>query len=777
MMKGWICGFLALVLVLSLFAGVPFTARATEEEPTTEPSSEPTDSTDPGEPTDPTDATDPTEATDPTDATEATDPSEDTEVTEPPTEAPTEPEPDPDAPMTSSQELIDMLKTMEGYAGWAFWDYAQWTIGYGTRCPDEMRDLYTKENPIPVEVAERLLRNELDYFEEQVNKFDLKYDLNLEQHEFDALVSFSYNCGANWMNSTSGYLVESVLSGDKSNKLVFGMLLWSKAGSDYILIPRRKSEANLYINGIYKAYNTTGGVPDYYKHVFLDGNGGTVRYAVHGYDVNNPAGIVTDFSSRPTGYTFAGWYTAPTGGTRVTILDGSLSNGTVLYAQWKDANGNIVQLSKGTVIDPVAVTVTSKVNIRTGPGSWYPLSKTVDVGTALTVTETFLVGDILWGKCEYGWLSLSYTDYNDVIAGNPSEIPTGHPGTVTTQSGGVVNIRSGPGTNYAVKYTLATGERVAIFETATGSGLTWGKLSDGNWICMSYVTLDKIEVVLQSVSVQTKPTKLEYVQKQDALDVTGGVLKLTYSDGTTKTVTLTTGMVSGFNNSTLGQVTLTVTYEGKTTTFVVTVIKATVVFKNDDGTVLSSAQYAYGETVTPPANPTKAVTATHYFRFTGWDKTVTACNGNATYTAKYQSFACRTGVVTASVVNIRTGPSTDYGIVTGYGKGQAVTVYEQQTDSQGRLWGQLPDGNWICLSYVELEPLSGTSNGDMNGDGSVNDRDAIYLLRHTLRPESYPIDSSLNLDFNGDGSVNDRDAIYLLRHTLRPESYPLYGGQ
>ena len=64
--------------------------------------------------------------------------------------------------------------------------------------------------------------------------------------------------------------------------------------------------------------------------------------------------------------------------------------------------------------------------------------------------------------------------------------------------------------------------------------------------------------------------------------------------------------------------------------------------------------------------------------------------------------------------------------------------------------------------------------GDMNGDESVNDADAMYLLRYTLFGETrYPLTQSG--DVNGDGTVSDADAMYLLRYTLFGESrYPLH---
>ena len=74
---------------------------------------------------------------------------------------------------------------------------------------------------------------------------------------------------------------------------------------------------------------------------------------------------------------------------------------------------------------------------------------------------------------------------------------------------------------------------------------------------------------LSYIEMATLP-KTVYVQGE-WLDVSGGELKLCYNDGSYKTVTLYTDMVSGFDSSVIGTQTLTVTYEGETTTFEVTV--------------------------------------------------------------------------------------------------------------------------------------------------------------------------------------------------------------
>lgn len=612
--------------------------------------------------------------------------------------------------MTVSDAFIEVLKTMEGFYTYATWDYKQYTVGYGTRCPDDKLSYYLK-NPITEDEAVALLHEELASFENTVNKFAAKYGLTFTQNEFDALVSFSYNCGGSWTNDTAGFLNTAVRTGDRGNGLIYGLCLWSSAGGDYNLIQRRLCEANMYINGIYKAYNESDPqIPDTFKYVFLDGNGGWIRYVINGYDAAEPVAPVATFSSIPTGtdengelfvYTFGGWYTAKTGGTKIEKLDGSLANGTILYARWLDPDGNEVQISQEEVDSGVEVSVTTKASVYDGPGSYYTQVSTAKVGTKLTITKVIKTGSYKWGQFDGGWISLKYTDYNSIIANLPTEEEEMTPTWGTVIADGV-KYRTVPSTiDNEPLGTKSKGDRVKICEITDGNdGRTWGKMEDGYWICMDYVTLDG-----DNLTVLKGPDKTEYVQMQDTLDTAGSILLATYADGTVTALTIPRDNVSGFNNATLGTNTLTVSYDGMTVTFDITVVKATVTFKNYDGTVLSSAQYAYGETVAVPADPMKTDDSGQVYRFVGWDKEVTACNGDATYTAVFE----------------------------------------------------IDDSGYIV--------------GDFDGSGAVNEDDAIYLLRHVLLPSKYPITQTG--DVNGDGQLNEDDAIYLLRHVLLPDKYPL----
>ena len=94
----------------------------------------------------------------------------------------------------------------------------------------------------------------------------------------------------------------------------------------------------------------------------------------------------------------------------------------------------------------------------------------------------------------------------------------------------------------------------------------------------SYVTEVPEEVKLTKVEIKTNPTKLEYIKDEENLDLTGGILKLTYSDQTTKEIPMTDKdvQVSGYDKTKEGAQTITITYQGFKQTFQVTVNKKTV---------------------------------------------------------------------------------------------------------------------------------------------------------------------------------------------------------
>ena len=406
--------------------------------------------------------------------------------------------------LTTSDDAVAMLKAEEGFSSKPYWDYAQWTVGYGTKCPDDMLDYY-KQYGISEQEAESLLRTYLVKFENELYKFMNRTGVELNQNQFDALLMFTYNCGSGWSYDTSGTFYNAIVSGATGNDLIYAFSRWSSAGGRILtsLLRRRLCEANMYLNGIYSQ-----SAPSNYGYVLYDACGGSTSPTVQGYDTSLTAKIL----SKPTreGYTFAGWYTAESGGTEVEILDASVKNNR-LYAHWTDAQGN----DSSNEIQGTTVTVnTNGVNIRSGPGTNYSVISSANKGDKFVITETATGAGYTWGKFSTGWICLEYTNYKATQQPEDADKDTNsettppkneqtetpepeQPASPKKQMGTVkvsdcLRVRSGPSTGYDVVAYLNNGDRIEILEQKIVGSMVWGKIDKG-WISLSYVTLDQLE--------------------------------------------------------------------------------------------------------------------------------------------------------------------------------------------------------------------------------------------------------------------------------------------
>ena len=76
-----------------------------------------------------------------------------------------------------------------------------------------------------------------------------------------------------------------------------------------------------------------------------------------------------------------------------------------------------------------------------------------------------------------------------------------------------------------------------------------------------------------------------------------------------------------------------------------------------------------------------------------------------------------------------------------------------------------------CSAGLKVKTDKAYTAGELDGDGKITDKDAIYLLMHCYFPGDYPVDQPC--DYNGDGIINDKDAVYLLMHCYFPNDYPI----
>ena len=83
---------------------------------------------------------------------------------------------------------------------------------------------------------------------------------------------------------------------------------------------------------------------------------------------------------------------------------------------------------------------------------------------------------------------------------------------------------------------------------------------------------------IESVAITSFPTKTTYIENEEDLDLSGGILTVYYEGGTTQDIDLSTLDVTGFDNSVLGEQTLTVKYDDFSAQFKVNVVMKPVAF-------------------------------------------------------------------------------------------------------------------------------------------------------------------------------------------------------
>lgn len=140
--------------------------------------------------------------------------------------------------MKTSNNGINLIKQFEGCALNAYKCPAGvWTIGYGhTKNVKQGMKITTNQ-------ATSLLKEDLATYENYVNKY-VKVKLN--QNQFDALVSFTFNCGGGALKSST--LLKKLNKGDYTGA-ANELLRWNKANGKILagLTRRRKAEKALFL--------------------------------------------------------------------------------------------------------------------------------------------------------------------------------------------------------------------------------------------------------------------------------------------------------------------------------------------------------------------------------------------------------------------------------------------------------------------------------------------------------------------------------------------------
>lgn len=139
--------------------------------------------------------------------------------------------------MKTSNKGIELIKKHEGFRSKAYRCSANvLTIGFGHTLNVKSTDVIDKAQ------AEYFLRQDVEFAEKEVNK----HNLNINQNQFDALVSFVFNLGVgNFARST---LLRKIKSNPNDPTIRKEFERWIYAGGKVLtgLVRRRKEEAELY---------------------------------------------------------------------------------------------------------------------------------------------------------------------------------------------------------------------------------------------------------------------------------------------------------------------------------------------------------------------------------------------------------------------------------------------------------------------------------------------------------------------------------------------------
>ncbi len=209
-----------------------------------------------------------------------------------------------------------------------------------------------------------------------------------------------------------------------------------------------------------------------------------------------------------------------------------------------------------------------------------------------------------------------------------------------------------------------------------------------------------------------------------------------------------------------------------TATYTATYIDYTVTFLDDDGTVLLSTTYHYGDPVTLPGIPEKPADNTYTYAFEKWDTPVVDCGGDAVYTAVYTA----TYIDYVSIFQTYDGTEF-YRHTRHYGESVVFPVEDPIR----------PDDDTYTYTFAGYEDTTeGTVTvykatytvekklllGDVDGNGAVEANDLTALARHLGGVAVITGSSIQNGDVDGNGAVEANDLTALARHLGGIEQIP-----
>ena len=455
---------------------------------------------------------------------------------------------------------LEFIKSFEGFSSMPYEDYSHWSIGYGSYvCPLDEDPYEIYPNGISRAEADELFKRNVVVYIRGVNNFLLGYDIPVNQNQFDALVSFTYNVGQNiWKRSEDSFTLKRILvSGNYTEEeITDAFYMWRHAGGkeNAGLAKRRLREAALFNSSINVSDPASQGYDAHYY--IVNASYLTVREvpdksgtALGSIRRNTVIQVIKTDTSGDWGYTtyaaFFGWvsmaYLIPIDQKdTVSVLDENFCDEQGIYyslnpydmtasagladvhensSQYIGANSGYVYLTGYILHNSQIYTLTS-----IGAAAFKNNQSIRRIFVPASVTS--IASDAFDGSSLNEILYI-HGSYADGFA-NASEYE-------------------------ATDYRCVTGHLFGNWFIATASDSHNARVDN----CVCSVCGKVIKKTVVGIYIERMPDKLEYIRSQTFVS-SGMIVKELFDDGSTDNIDADL-IFSGFDSETLGTQTITVT--------------------------------------------------------------------------------------------------------------------------------------------------------------------------------------------------------------------------
>lgn len=470
------------------------------------------------------------------------------------------------AALRAGDDCIELIKRCEGFSRYKYWDYSQWTIGYGTYCKeDEYPDGITEAE------ADALLRKVLVDYESILQSFINKNNITLSQCQYDALVCYTYALGSVWTKYDEFDLKTILINGSDNYSFLeiaqaFGE--WRCAGGKVLggLVKRRHEETALFLS------DRTESSSEVWRVTAEDGLNIRLTPSESG-TVTGKMPLYTIFGVTEKRVSESGVW----GRVSCNGVTGWCSLGYAKYMV-----GGPLEVKYDIPVSPVdneiwKVTASGGLKLRSGPGLSYSQLGIISNGKTFTVTASANADGYTWGKTVFngqsGWCALNFAELQ---SGTEPQTPVLKSIYISSQPNKKIYLEGEApdmtGLEVRGRYSDGSEQIVTDYEISaldTSPGTHSIKVTFQGMSAQFNVTIKPKS--LAGIEIASMPDKTDY-KTGELLELTGLKVNAVYDNGAREEITAYTYNI---DSPVSGMKTVTVSYNGFEASFKIRVAPKT----------------------------------------------------------------------------------------------------------------------------------------------------------------------------------------------------------